>query len=480
MLREKNEMFQGIHRVWDVCLTAAAFIAAYYIKKYLLPDPLAGLSTEPNYYLLLFLCIIIWYSVFAFSGVYRPYRKRAFAWIAIDVAKSVAISLLVLVVVLFFLKQQAVSRIFIGIFIVLDLLLLIGSKWILYRVLAYIRKKGYNFRNVLIVGCGKKARDLAGRIANRSEIGYRVLGCLSTKEAGYAPDAAKSLPVLGNIRDIQDVLTVHVVDELIIVDPLRKIPDIARFIYEAEQMGVSVHIMPEWGLSRIGFEPRIGNLRFETVFGQPALTLTTTPYHQSEIYLKNLFDVVLSLFGLVLCALPFLVIAVAVKLSSKGPVFFRQERVGKNGRRFVLYKFRTMVDDAYQMQESLLASNESDGPVFKIRKDPRVVPFVGTFLRKTSLDELPQLINVLKGEMSIVGPRPPLPEEIKEYDIIQRRRLSMKPGITCIWQSSSSRNDVCFNDWVNMDLEYIDNWSLGLDFRILWKTIGVLLRGEGR
>ncbi len=479
MLRQHRQTFESIHRIWDLSLTIAAFVVAYCIKKYLLPEPLGGLSTEPDYYLVLLLCILIWYGVFRFSGMYRPFRKRSFAGIVIDVVKNVVICLLVLGVVLFFSKMYTVSRLMIGIFVLLDVFFLILSKWVIYRVLVSMRKKGYNFRNILIAGCGPKAEEVARAVRRRAEAGYRVVGCLWTNKKDQAGGEAY-LPVVGNIRDLKAVLSDNVVDELIIADPVRKIPDVDRYIYEAEQMGVSVHILPEWGLRQLGFEPQIGTLQVENVFGHTSLSLTTTPEYRPEIYLKSAFDYAASALGLMICAVPFLIIAGAIKLASSGPVFFKQERIGKNGRRFRLYKFRTMVDGADKMRADLLEMNEADGPAFKLRRDPRVIPWVGTFLRKTSIDELPQLINVFKGEMSLVGPRPPLPEEIREYDIAQRRRLSMKPGITCVWQTSRRRNDFSFKEWVDMDLRYIDNWSLGLDFRILVKTVGVVLRGEGR
>jgi lipopolysaccharide/colanic/teichoic acid biosynthesis glycosyltransferase len=169
--------------------------------------------------------------------------------------------------------------------------------------------------------------------------------------------------------------------------------------------------------------------------------------------------------------------ALAIRLTSAGPVLFRQERVGLNGRRFSLYKFRTMIVDAERQRDALLSLNEMDGPVFKISRDPRVTP-VGAFLRRSSLDELPQLFNVLWGQMSLVGPRPPIPSEVRQYEAWQRRRLSMKPGITCLWQVNG-RNKIGFRQWMAMDLEYIDKWSLGLDLKILAQTIPAVLKREG-
>jgi len=189
---------------------------------------------------------------------------------------------------------------------------------------------------------------------------------------------------------------------------------------------------------------------------------------------------VFSLFALILASPLLILISILIKLSSKGPVFFKQERVGLYGRKFNVYKFRTMIQNAEDKLEELKDKNEADGPVFKIKKDPRIIPFIGKFLRKVSLDELPQLINVLEGEMSLVGIRPPIESEVKEYNIWQRRRLSMKPGITCLWQIQPNRNDLTFDQWMDLDLEYIDNWSLSLDLKVLFKTVLVVFTAQGR
>ena len=198
------------------------------------------------------------------------------------------------------------------------------------------------------------------------------------------------------------------------------------------------------------------------------------------MFIKNVFDYVVAVIGLILTIPVFPIFACAIKLLSKGPVFYKQHRCGLYGRKFNVYKFRTMVPDAEAMLTDLLPYNEASGAVFKMKDDPRIIPVIGHLLRKTSLDELPQLINILKGEMSVVGPRPPIPEEVEKYELWQRRRLAMKPGITCTWQIQPNRNDIAFDDWMDLDLGYIDNWSIGLDFKILFKTIPVVLSGGGR
>jgi len=195
------------------------------------------------------------------------------------------------------------------------------------------------------------------------------------------------------------------------------------------------------------------------------------------LLVKKSFDVALSFVLLVLLSPLFLLVAILIKLNSKGPVFFTQERVGFNKRRFKLFKFRTMVDNAEKLREELEEQNEVSGPVFKIKNDPRITP-IGKWLRRISMDELPQLINVLKGEMSLVGPRPPIPSEVERYEWKDRRRLSMKPGITCLWQING-RSNIPFEKWMKLDKEYIDNWSLWLDLKILAKTIPAIIRGSG-
>ena len=270
------------------------------------------------------------------------------------------------------------------------------------------------------------------------------------------------------------------VDELIFAMPLKKIEKADKYINRAEEMGVSVRIVPDWQIHSLMYRPGIASIQFEDFLGIPTMGLHTTPPNQGALLIKTAVDTVLASIGMTMLLPFFGFIAFAIKSSSKGPVFFKQERSGLNGRRFKVYKFRTMVADAEAKRTDLEALNETDGPVFKIRKDPRIIPYVGTILRKTGLDELPQLINVIRGEMSLVGPRPPIPSEVEEYDIWQRRRLSMKPGLTCLWQVAPDRNDISFNDWMKMDLQYIDNWSLSLDFKILFMTGRTVLGGEGR
>ncbi|MDP2854668.1 MAG: exopolysaccharide biosynthesis polyprenyl glycosylphosphotransferase [Smithellaceae bacterium] len=272
----------------------------------------------------------------------------------------------------------------------------------------------------------------------------------------------------------------RVVDEVVFAMPLKMFDDPRPYIVAVEELGIHVTFIPNIYLDRLTYRPVRNRIQLQPYFGTFAITLASIEPQTDVRMIKSLIDYVAAGIGFIILMPVFLVIAAAIKISSRGPVFYKQERSGLNGRIFTFYKFRTMLADADEKRMELEGLNESDGPVFKIKNDPRIIPFIGHFMRRTSLDELPQLINILRGEMSLVGPRPPIPAEVAQYKPWQRRRLSMKPGLTCIWQTSPDRNDISFNDWMKLYLEYIDNWSLMLDFKLLLKTVKVVLFGNGR
>ena len=227
------------------------------------------------------------------------------------------------------------------------------------------------------------------------------------------------------------------------------------------------------------FQPQISQTNLDELHGRPVLVFRSAPADSWPRLVKSAMDTVVAALALLLFSLPLLLVALAVKLTSQGPVLFRQARCGLNGQPFMMYKFRSMVTDAEQRRDELAKFNEMDGPVFKITHDPRITP-IGKWLRKFSVDELPQLYNVLKGDMSLVGPRPLPVDEVKRFDdVAHRRRLSVKPGLTCLWQIQGRSNVTNFKEWVRLDLEYIDNWSLWLDLKIILMTVPVVIRGSG-
>ncbi len=342
-------------------------------------------------------------------------------------------------------------------------------------VLLSARRSGYNYRFLLVVGANDRAYQIAGRIDAKPELGYKIVGFVAeTPEAGEAwtPAERSNWKVLGPLDRLRDVLTEERVDEIFVCLPVdARFSDIAMIVRNARDLGVVVRLMPEFADGSL-----LRNIHVEEFEDEYVVTLFREQM-LVQLLMKRVLDTALSLSVLIILAPLLLLVALLIKLTSPGPVFFVQNRVGMNQRQFKLYKFRSMVADAEDRKFALEHLNERDGPAFKIENDPRITR-IGRFLRKTSIDELPQLFNVLSGEMSLVGPRPPLPDEVRKYEWLFRKRLSVKPGITCIWQISG-RNSVSFDRWMQMDHEYIENWSLWLDLKILFKTIPAVLTSRG-
>lgn len=480
MEQKNNIMINRALKLWDLAITMLAFVCAYFVKKYLLPDGFRGLVQQPNYYGVLVLITIIWFLMFDFYWLNATYKKDTFNQILKASLKSIILSMGVLIAALYILKIENISRLLLGIFFGLNVLYIGVSKYCIYSFLKKYRTSDQNHKNILIIGSKERAKDVINDILLNRELGYRIVGCLDIEDTAIGQEVVEKIQVLDTIQNLRTVLTENVVDELIFSIPLKQIQRVDHYISTAEEMGVQVRIFPDWQLHALQYSPKVASLEYEQFLNVPTLVLNTTTRNKNGLFLKNLIDHFYAFFSLVFLSPLLLVIGISIRFSSKGPILFKQERVGLNGRRFGCYKFRTMVSNAEELKAKLITQNESDGPVFKIKKDPRVIPFIGTFLRKTSLDELPQLLNVLKGEMSLIGPRPPVPQEVSQYKPWELRRLSMKPGITCIWQIKPNRNDISFPNWMKLDLQYIDNWSLLLDVKIFFNTIKVMVLGAGR
>jgi exopolysaccharide biosynthesis polyprenyl glycosylphosphotransferase len=480
MPKEKSKHMAICHKILDLFLIAVSFIVAYHIKANSLPEFYRGLHPAASYQTIFLLIIIIWYFSLNFFGVYASLRIQSYYQVAWRVVKANAIAIAILSFAIYCLKINDISRLMMGIFFVLNISLLLIFRYLVYSVLSYVWQKGFNCRNILIVGGKGRARDVIKTISDPMVSGYRIIGCIGLYPYEVGKTVVDGIKYIGTFEQIKSVLLNQVVDEIIFALPLNLIPNVETQLAAAEELGVSVRILPDWQIHQLKYAPVNANIQIGNFLNLPNLHLTMTPSEHDEFFLKNSFDYLGATFFLILFLPFFPIISILIKLSSRGPVFFRQERCGLNGRKIIVYKFRTMAADAEDQREQFHGMNELDGPVFKIKKDPRIIPLLGSFMRKTGLDELPQLFNVLKGEMSLIGPRPPIPEEVENYDLWQRRRLSMKPGITCLWQCTPDRNDVCFHDWMSMDLQYIDNWSLMLDFKILLKTAIVVLTGQGR
>jgi len=338
-----------------------------------------------------------------------------------------------------------------------------------YSVLRWLRRHGRNTRNVLIVGSGPRAGYVQDVLDRNPRWGLRIVGFIDDG----VPDGGACVPEseVSKLPDMPDILRNEVVDEVIVACPRSMLASIVTVVDTCAAAGVPITLLSDLFGDYLP-PPRV--VRFGSL---PALNFAPVHHNRAMLLVKRAIDLVGGACCLALAAPVLALAAIAIVLTSPGPVLFRQERCGLNGRRFMMMKLRTMYQDTDRQKNDLAHLNEMEGPVFKIRNDPRITP-VGRLLRRFSIDELPQLWDVLIGQMSLVGPRPSLPHEVAEYQTFERRRLSMRPGLTCIWQVSG-RNEIGFEDWVRLDLEYIDTWSLANDLRILVRTVPAVLRGTG-
>lgn len=398
-------------------------------------------------------------------------RKRVNRLLVDETAVAIAMAALC------FVMGWSVSPITLGVFYVsnlaVQLCLMSASRLLIKRLADSDRLSGRAHvasKQAIIVGTGSHACRIADMIQDSPELETRLLGFLDYRRKGLWRH--HDVPLIGDPDALADIVANTQVDALFwAVDPL-DIPRAWGVLKTAEKMGVAVFVMPSV------YEPKFARIRPTYVNGMPAMVYRSDPEDQVALLMKNLTDRLGALLALLVFSPLMILTALAVKLSNPGPVLFRQKRTGLNGKQFTLFKFRTMVTDAEDRKHQLLEQNEMTGPVFKMTGDPRVTP-IGKFLRKFSIDELPQLFNVLRGEMSLVGPRPPLPSEVSRFEPWQHRKLAVKPGLTCLWQVHG-RNNIDFEEWMRLDLEYIDNWSLWLDTRILLKTVPAVLSGSGR
>jgi exopolysaccharide biosynthesis polyprenyl glycosylphosphotransferase len=475
MLKQKARAIALGVLAGDLALTAVSLPLAYVLRESVLM-PLfprffpQRLHPFEQYFFLLTLILPIWGLLLYAAGFYRSHRTLPLGeeiWAAARVAFG-GTALLALIV--YGLRLDFVSRWFLAVFGTLNFLFLATEKIAIRLTSRWVRARGYNFRTVLVIGTGSKAASMADFFEAHPHWGFRVIGYLDDDNGGEIRRSNR-WPSLGKIADLEHALVEQVVDELIFVIEKGKLGDYEEALMVAERHGVRAHVSLDI------FPHVLARPVLEELDGVPLLSFTTTPSNPMQLVVKRAVDLAVSLF-LFAVTLPIqLLAAAAIWLTSPGPIFFRQTRCGLNGRHFTLLKFRTMKDGAEERLLEVTHLNEMTGPVFKASNDPRRT-WVGRLLRRLSIDELPQLINVIRGDMSLVGPRPPLPEEVSRYEPWQRRRLSMSPGLTCLWQVSG-RSELDFDRWMALDLKYIDTWSPMLDLKILLKTVPAVLSGRG-
>jgi len=466
-------------KLLDLGITSVAFFCAFYIRENFPSQFLKGLVLSIDYHTVFLLVIIVWYLVSGIFDLHKHYGRNITKQIFYDLFRALLITIILLITCLFIFKIEKFRRLLMGIFFLLDLLLLLLSRWIAFQIISSRKKDPYHIRNLLIIGSKKTAKEVVNLISHNA--GWKIVGCLETDKKYIGREVGPNVKVIGTLGDMGKIFMEQAIDEVIIAMPLNSIKNSEHYLSLIRAFGITTRIIPSWYIRKfLSAKPYRYVMEIEQFFAEPAFILTSNIMKRDALVIKNIIDITGAFILLVVTSPLFLIIPIAIRAFSKGPVLYRQVRCGLYGKEFTLYKFRTMKQGAEKMLPHILASNEADGPVFKMKNDPRVIPYVGKFLRKTGMDELPQLFNVLMGQMSLVGPRPPLPAEVKQYEIWQRKRLSMKPGLTCIWQIQSRRNDIPFKKWMEMDLDYINDWSLWLDLKLLVMTIPVVFSAHGR
>lgn len=461
MLRRHRQFRTQIHQLMDACLFAFSFWLAYTLRAS--PDIIDLFSLDPvspvkDYAVLYLLLIPAAPLILEAQGFYnRPIfcSRRATMW---PLFKGCLFTALGLILVLF-LKKVLIARSVVIWFGFISFGLVFGKEELLRLARKSKLGQAQYRRRFILVGTSEETARMGLELKAHSQEEFEILAQLKLNETP--------------VQRLVEILHEHSVNGVILSAKHSYFEQVEAVIRACELEGVEAWLVADF------FKTQISHTGLDDFYGRPVLVFRSTPETSWQSVLKHLLDFFGALVLLLVLSPFFALIAWLIKRGSPGPVLFRQPRSGLNGQPFIIYKFRTMVTNAEQLKHELAAMNEMSGPVFKLTNDPRITP-AGRWLRKFSFDELPQLYNVLRGEMSLVGPRPLPVDEVKRFnDLAHRRRLSVKPGLTCLWQISGRNNVTDFRDWVRLDLEYIDNWSLWLDLKILWRTLPVVLAGTG-
>jgi exopolysaccharide biosynthesis polyprenyl glycosylphosphotransferase len=461
MLRRDRLIRMQIHQVLDIALFALGFWLAYTLRAnpalihYFRFDEVASFE---NYKWLYFVLIPAVPLVLEAQGFYERPMLCARTTTAWQLLKACVVISLGLVLTLFVFRRDIARWVPVLFGCIAFVLVFIKEELLLLTFKSRVGQAQYRRRFVLI-GTGEETSRMRSELRSKSR---DTIDIVAELDLNVTPG-----------QRLVEMLHEHSINGVLISAKRSFFDQVEDAIRACELEGVEVWLVADF------FRTQISRTTFDDFYGHPVLVFRTAPGASWENVVKQLLDRVGALLALVISSPILILVALAVKVSSPGPIFFRQQRSGLNGKPFTLYKFRTMVTNAEQLKHELEAMNEMSGPVFKLTNDPRITR-IGRFLRKSSLDEWPQFYNVLRGEMSLVGPRPLPVDEVKRFnDLAHRRRLSVKPGLTCLWQISGRNNVKEFKDWVRLDLEYIDNWSLWLDLKIICRTVPIVLVGSG-
>ena len=477
MIRLRHKMLIRAMRLLDQAALIATALGVIYFRpgsKIFGERKMVALPGEIGDSLAILILVLGWLAIFDYCVRYKADRLVGLRVQLKSLVKATTIAAFWFLLVSAIFSVESVNTVGVAIFWLVITVFGVLSRVGLKLFLTSARRSGFNYRYLLIVGANPRSAELAAKIESRPELGYKLVGYVAeSQESKQAWDKkVENGQVIGLVEDLRSLLETERVDEMLVCLSVEaKFSTVAKIISDARDLGIVLRIVPDASEGAVLKKLHIEEFENEFVitFFREQLLL--------QLLAKRIIDIVVSAVVLVALSPLMAVVAILIKMTSLGPVIFAQDRVGMNQRRFRLYKFRSMVTDADERKNELAHLNELDGPAFKIANDPRITR-IGKMIRKTSIDELPQLINVIKGEMSLVGPRPPLPDEVSKYQWLFRRRLSVKPGITCVWQVSG-RNGTTFDEWMTMDKQYVENWSLLLDLKILVKTIPAVLLCRG-
>ncbi|MGV8095609.1 MAG: sugar transferase [Mangrovibacterium sp.] len=467
MFKERESVIAKVSVGLQVILAVVCFLFIWYITEGSVAHKMITSREITNTVIII---ALLWFIIFDQFNLGKIFRTSSYLSILKNYIKAVFTGIVFLGAINLLLQYESLSLERLIYFGILSILVLTSYKNILFAIMRLLRRNGFNKRQILIIA-DEESADYIDQIINTKDWGFQIRAIM-TGSKKIKEKYSSEYEIIPNTKNIKHFIDNNPIDDVIYCRPLFNQTEIQQYIVDCAEIGVTFHHQTRvFDVDQV--EPHVSLLN-----QLPFISYKNGRHRYLSLKIKAAFDFFFSLIVIVLTSPIQAIIALAIKLDDGGPSFFKQERVGLNGRRFYCLKFRTMVVDAEALKAQLMGQNEQEGPVFKISMDPRVTR-IGRFLRKTSLDELPQFVNVLRGEMSVVGPRPPIPSEVEKYERWQIRRLSMKPGITCIWQVSG-RNNIPFQKWMQLDMEYIDNWSLKLDLILILKTIKVMLIGDGK
>lgn len=468
MLKQQARLFRRLSMALDLMIVAIAFALAYVVAN----NFYKPLASPQRYMWALAVAAIILLALLRKYGLYESLRSLRPSEIVIRLFKVTFLGGLIVAAVIFFVDRDAYSRSLYLLFVLNSFLLLAVTKSLIYAFLGYMRSKGYNSRNILIVGTQEMSRRLYELIVTHADWGLRIQGFVQSSPLPLHKEILGN-EVLGHVDQLVEICKKNAPDEVIFCLPKNHHVETENYVMELEEMGITTRVV------LTHYKTSTTRREFSMFHNElPMVTFHTKCFDSMQLLLKRVLDIAGACVGLTFFGLFLPFVALAIKLDSKGSVFFGQSRLGENARLFKCWKLRTMGVDAEAKKKELMQQNEMHGAMFKMDNDPRVTR-VGNFLRKTSLDEFPQFWNVLRGEMSLVGTRPPTPDEVAQYENWHRRRICIKPGITGLWQVSGRSSIKDFDEIVRLDLEYIDNWSLWLDIKLLMKTIFVVFARRG-